>query len=81
MEGTMPKKTTIADDGLELSPERAAALARWLSAANERLLSLERGRGEIITAAKSISGRLAAMRADDVRARRPKPGARIAKAG
>jgi anti-sigma factor RsiW len=80
----MPEETTVATDALQLSPRRIAALARWLEAANRRLISLERGRRELIAMARSISDELEPRRSGAKRQKqpkRPKLAAKLAETG
>lgn len=65
----------------ELSPQRAAALKKWLRAANVRLLSIQRQRQELLATATSLARQAGPERPDDRRQQRPKLVARIAKAG
>jgi hypothetical protein len=75
----MSEEPTIATDLPELPEGRRAAARRWLRAANERLLAIERGRRELIAAATVLLRELDAVRG--MRPRRPKLKSNLAKAG
>jgi len=52
---TMPKQATVSPEGAELAPTRVAALRKWLSVANSRLLALQRQRQQVLATAWTLA--------------------------
>ena len=76
----MPISTRKGSERTDLPPTRAAALRKWLQAANSRLLLLEHHRQQLLALAMTLADSLG-QRSTRPAQKRGKLAARLARAG
>ena len=76
----MPRPTRKGSGRTDLPPTRAAALRKWLQAANSRLLLLEHHRQQLLALATALADALGQRSTHPVQ-KRGKLAARLARAG
>jgi hypothetical protein len=76
----MSKAATATSDLTALTPTRIAALRRWLSAANLRLVAVQRDRQQLVASASALAKGFEPA-GKPPRLKRPRLLSRLAKAG